>query len=168
MAKLTGPEATKGKAKPKRTGTKARGESVHSPRRIESVEKQAQALEYRKQGLSYSQIAQRLGFNSPQVAWNAVESAIQRILREPAEAVRTIELERIDAMFLSVFEKACDGDPMAITPCLRLMERRAKLLGLDAPVKTELSGKDGGAIQTEAKYTLPAFRDAVKAALEDF
>ena len=34
----------------------------------------------------------------------------------------------------------------AINSALKIMERRAKLLGLDAPVKAEVSGPDGGAI----------------------
>lgn len=37
----------------------------------------------------------------------------------------------------------------AINSALRIMDRRAKLLGLDAPVKAELSGPDGGPIQQQ-------------------
>jgi hypothetical protein len=40
----------------------------------------------------------------------------------------------------------------AVNTALRIMDRRAKLLGLDAPVKAELSGPDGGPIQ---QYTVP-------------
>jgi hypothetical protein len=38
----------------------------------------------------------------------------------------------------------------AVNTALRIMDRRAKLLGLDAPVKAELSGPDGGPIQQYA------------------
>lgn len=122
---------------------KKRGESRHSQRRIEAVETQAKALEYRKLGLSYSQIAQKLELNSPQTAWNAVESALKRTLQDDADAVRKLEAERLDAMFLPVYSNAMRGDLQALSACLNIMTRRARLLGLDAPERKELTGKDG-------------------------
>jgi len=38
-----------------------------------------------------------------------------------------------------------NGDPRAISTAVRVMERRARLFGLDAP--TELSGPNGGPLQ---------------------
>lgn len=132
---------TKSPAK-KRSGMK-RGESKHSPRRIESVERQAMALEYRKMGLSYAQIADKLEMASAQAAWYCVEAALKRTLQDGADDVRKIELERLDAMFIPVYGNACRGDLMALNSALAIMTRRARLLGLDAPVKQEYSGKDG-------------------------
>lgn len=125
------------------------GESKHSERRIESVELAAQALEYRKMGVSYSQIAEKLGYKSPQSAWNAVESALKRTLQEGADEVRRLELARLDAMFFAVYSNATRGDLMAINSAINIMNRRAKLLGIDAPVQTvnknttELTQKQG-------------------------
>jgi hypothetical protein len=42
-----------------------------------------------------------------------------------------------------------DGDASFTRQILDVQDRRAKLLGLDAPTKTELTGKDGAAIVTE-------------------
>jgi len=137
--------APKGKAR----GNMNRGESKHSPRRIESIENQAKALEYRKMGLSYAQIADKLGMNSPQAAWNCVDSAMSRVVRESAEQVRGLELERLDAMFIPVYGNALRGDLMAMTGALAIMNRRARLLGLDAPVKqaqTTVAGDDAPAM----------------------
>lgn len=128
---------------PKTKGNMKRGESKHSPRRIESVERQAEALEYRKMGLSYAQIAMKLQLSGPQSAWYCVEAALQRVLRESAEQVRSLELERLDAMFVPVYGNALRGDLMALDKALSIMTRRARLLGLDAPVKQEHTGKDG-------------------------
>ena len=38
------------------------------------------------------------------------------------------------------------GSDKAVNSVLRIMERRSKLMGLDAPVRHELSGPGGGAI----------------------
>lgn len=138
------------KPKPKSRKTKAGharsnggGESKHSKRRIASVAKQAEALEYRKMGLSYAQIADKCGLNSAQNAWNAVESALKRTLQEPADEVRKLESARLDAMFIQTYNNAQKGDLQSIAAALNIMARRARLLGLDAPVRSELTGKDG-------------------------
>lgn len=44
-----------------------------------------------------------------------------------------------------------DGNPAFLDGVLRCIDRRCKLLGLDAPEKKELFGKDGGPIQTEQR-----------------
>lgn len=43
------------------------------------------------------------------------------------------DLERLDAMWVTHFERACQGDVMSTKLCLEMMERRAKLTGLDSP-----------------------------------
>jgi|688.fasta_scaffold239219_2 hypothetical protein len=43
-----------------------------------------------------------------------------------------------------------DGNPAFLAGVMSCIERRCKLLGLDAPAKAELTGKDGGPIKTEA------------------
>lgn len=135
------------RAKRKTTAKKKpRGESATSPRRIKAVEeKQAQALEYRKMGYSYAQIAQALGYAGPQGAQYAVEAALTRIVREPAEAVLKLELERLDGMFSKPYQNAMAGDLLAVNACLAIMGRKARMLGLDAPVKTDATLSNGGA-----------------------
>ena len=122
---------------PKRRAKNRPGESQHSRRRLEAVEQQVKALHYRKTGLTYAEIAERLGMRSSQTAWSAVESALKRTLQEPADDVRNLELGRLDAMFLPVYINACRGDLAAVNAALNIMTRRARLLGLDAPIKTE-------------------------------
>ena len=55
--------------------------------------------------------------------------------------VRDLELRRLDELCLSAYRAISDGNDLAgIDRCLRIMERRAKLLGLDAAEKVEHSG----------------------------
>ena len=56
--------------------------------------------------------------------------------------MRTLELERLDKLWFAMYRQATQGNQGAVDRCIRIMERRAKLLGLDAPTKTELSTKD--------------------------
>jgi hypothetical protein len=51
------------------------------------------------------------------------------------QAVIEMELDRLDAMFLAIAGRAATGDVAAIDRALRIQERRAKLLGLDAPTQ---------------------------------
>ena len=41
----------------------------------------------------------------------------------------------------------CDGNPAFLAGVMACIDRRCKLLGLDAPSKQELTGKDGGPIE---------------------
>jgi len=112
----------------------------------------AQALELKKAGASYDQIAQHLGYAQRSGAHHAVHRALREALEDrnaDAEEVRELELQRIDDMMLGLWKKAKAGDVQAIGAALRLMERTAAYLGLDAPKRQEISGNDGGAIQIE-------------------
>jgi hypothetical protein len=67
------------------------------------------------------------------------------VLDEPADEVRKQELDRIDRLQVAVWNRALKGDDKAINTVLRLMERRARLLGLDAAqrVQAEVVSYDG-------------------------
>lgn len=98
------------------------------------------------------QIADELGV-SPQRAHIIVSDALEKIrteTAEEAEALRTLELERLDRLWLQCYQSAQQGDLPAVDRCLRIMERRSKLLGLDAPTKvsqTDSTGQDVPVIQ---------------------
>jgi DNA-binding transcriptional MerR regulator len=117
-------------------------ESLTSPRRIAAVERQRQALELRKAGVSYAAIAERLLYRGPQSACEAVKAALRKTIQEPADDVRRLELERLDVLALAVWPQARQGNQGAIDRALKIAERRAKLLGLDAPTKQEIDVRD--------------------------
>jgi len=139
-----------------------------SERRIALVEKRRQALELRKAGASYEQIAESLGYRSKSGAHDAVTGALRDMLREPAEQVRTLELSRLDDMLMSIWARVRSGDVSAIDRALRLSERRARLLGLDAPVKvapTDPSGESeyGGISDEQRAERVVALLDRARA-----
>ncbi len=107
---------------------------------VNAHERTLQALELRKAGMAYNVIADKLGYRSKQAAWQAVHNALKKTLQEPADEVRALELERLDALYKAMYPQALKGNLGAVDRCLKISERRAKLLGLDAPVKSDVSG----------------------------
>jgi hypothetical protein len=100
------------------------------------VERRRVALELRKEGYPYRAIA--LVLVPPCSTSNAhkmVQTAIERIPHEAAKALKTLELSRLDALQRAFWDKAIAGDTSAGGLIVRIMGRRAKYEGLDAPVK---------------------------------
>ncbi len=106
-----------------------------SPRRIEARERAARALELRKQGYTFEQIAVELGYRGRQGAFESVMAALREVTREAAEELIQLDLERLDALWVPQYQAALGGDAQALAGCLRIMERRARLLGLDMSPK---------------------------------
>lgn len=102
------------------------------------VEREKRAVELRKAGLDYRTIAHQLGFNDPKWAYRLVQRALDRTLREAGtEQIRDFEGDRLDKLQAAVWPRALQGDIPAVNAVLRIMERRARLFGLDAPVQVQ-------------------------------
>lgn len=115
---------------------KARRLCATSPRAIELAEKRATALGYRKQGYTYDAIGEAMGITA-QYAHELVTGALVEMVREPAEQVICLELARLDDMLTGLSGGAVKGDVLMVDRVLKIGERRAKLLGLDAPEKVD-------------------------------
>jgi hypothetical protein len=109
-------------------------------KQVDSHEKTLQALELRKTGMTYSDIARVLGYADGTGAFQAVRRALQATMKEPAEELRTMEEARIDAALAAIWNAVLNGSYGAIDRFIRLSERRSRLRGLDAPVQVGLQG----------------------------
>lgn len=118
-----------------------------SPETALAKVKAAKALELRMEGKTFEQIAVETGYNSKQAAYDAVKRSLDAITREPAQELIKLDLERLDVLWQIQYLNAQSGDVQAMAACMKIMERRAKLLGLDAPAKQEVTGKDGAPLQ---------------------
>jgi hypothetical protein len=116
--------------KPKRARLAGRNTPL-SPRRLSVADKRRKALELRKAGASFDSIAQELGFANKGGAYKAVMAALDSTVREPANEVRKLELERLDRLFLVVWPRALAGDTKALDRCLQIMRQRGSLEGLN-------------------------------------
>lgn len=129
--------------------TDRRNEKTH----LEAATRYAQALELRKGGATYQQIADALGYTSPGAARTAVTAGLKMIVQEPAEEVLQLELGRLDAMLMTawgIMRDPTNGPQTKLSAMDRLaliMDRRARYLGLDAPEKIEMAM--GGKVEVE-------------------
>lgn len=116
---------------------------------IKTAERMAQVWEMRKTGASYTRIAKALG---------ADRSTLRRQVRrhldklhaenmESANDVRALDLARLDDANTAIWAQVRQGNHGAIDRLIRIMERRARLLGLDAATKSEITGADGGPLE---------------------
>jgi hypothetical protein len=105
-----------------------------TPDRIERAQNARDALELRLSGLNFEQIGLRMGF-SRQRAHQLVTEELFRVNAErnaAAAQLRTIEAERLDRLQAAYWPSAVAGDFRSLDRVLRIMERRARLMGLDA------------------------------------
>jgi hypothetical protein len=129
--------------------------------RVSRSERATRALDLRKAGTTYREIGRELGC-SEQRAHQIVTEELQRLNARRGEAaaeVCRLELERLDAMLAGLWPKAKKGDARAVEKVLAVMARRAKLLGLDAPERRELTGKGGGPVAFSLEEALAADRE---------
>lgn len=110
---------------------------------IAAVEKQRRALELRKAGKSYGEIARAVGYKGASGAHAAVRLALKKTLQEPADELRKLEIARLDAMLSAVWPRVEMGDPRAVEVALKIEERRSRLLGLDAPAEVDVTSGGG-------------------------
>jgi hypothetical protein len=106
-------------------------ESNTSPRRLQAVERQLAALEYRKAGFTYHQIAVALGYRGRQSAHYAVGRALRLAAHNFTDEVLLLELLRLDALFCRPYQAALQGDLTSLSACVAIMTTKAALLGLD-------------------------------------
>lgn len=116
-------------------------ESATSARRTQAAERARQAVALRLAGATFAQIAERLGVTAP-AAYKMVAkhlAALAKETAENAEQLRGMEIQRLDALQAALWTDAMRGDEQKVDRVLKIMARRAALLGLDAPAKQEIA-----------------------------
>lgn len=77
-----------------------------SPRAIEIAEMTRQALELRKAGSTYDEIAKAVGFGSPQAAHAHVAKALRDLPMDGVMELRTLQIQRTHDLLKSVWRNA--------------------------------------------------------------
>lgn len=106
-----------------------------SKRQPAERERALKALAMRREGLPYRVIAERLDWGDESSARYAVARLLDRTEAEEVAEMRYIEGERLDELQRTHWAVALAGDLDAGKMVLKVMERRARLFGLDAPSK---------------------------------
>lgn len=142
--------------------TYSRGKNGKFCRGVAGAERDAEAAHLRAQGMSYREIAEALGYADPSGAYKAVSRALAAVPVEAVDELRAVELARLDDLTSRAWVVANkthpvvaangrvvlgpDGEPLvddgpvlhALDRLLKIAERRARLLGLDAAKKYEV------------------------------
>ena len=123
----------------------------------ELAEFDRQVLVLRRSGLTFDDIGNRLD-DSGTNAHRAFQRAIKRIPAQSVEEFRILHNQRLEQIYLLCWQKAKSSDgagPQFAKQALEALKQIADLNGLNAPeiVKQELTGKDGGPIETKSELT---------------
>lgn len=126
---------------------------------LEGAERDREACRLRSRRMTYQQISDQLGYGGLGNAHRAVKKVLAEIPRDAGEELLQLELDQLDMMtdaVLKVLEAEhytvsqgrliylhedapplADDSPVlaAVDRLLKIQERRARLLGLDAPSK---------------------------------
>ncbi len=161
-------------------------------RKIHTAERDASAARLRAEGKTYERVASELGYADKSHARQAVQRALVATVQEAGDELRALEVERLNALLDRAWQVMdrlhyahsqghvvkLDGVPlvddgptlMAMDRILKVMERRAKLLGLDAPtsirVMPSISDLDAEIERLSAEHDRLASRSATGTAGE--
>lgn len=115
--------------------------------REQRIELRRRAWELRIAGLTQHQIASKLSLSQPMVCrlLQRARADSTAATSEIAAIATTEQVARLDRMLTALWEKVRNGNERAIDTTLRIEERRAKLLGLDAASRKEVDITSGGA-----------------------
>jgi hypothetical protein len=119
-----------------------------------------QALDLRLKGYSYDDIAAKMKMTDIGI-YTMIMRVLARMeeeLKEKIPQVRQMELRRCDMMLKALEKGVKRGDTKSIATALKVSDRRARLLGLDAPVKVNPVDGEGRTMD------LAVFRTIVLAA----
>lgn len=137
--------------------------------------RRAEAAQYRMLGMDYRSIAAKMGL-SVAGAYGLVKSAAEemdQLAKESMETQRRIELERLDhatrilMSHVTQLSKA-DPSPSAFDQLIRVIERRCKILGLDAATQLMVQQQVSEQLPNELVKGLHAIKVALNLSDEDY
>lgn len=109
--------------------------------RAKRVNQRAEAVTMRIAGYSPEEIATELGYTTTRAVSDDIYGAMSASLTLPdrqIDILREIEIRRMDMMLKALMPGIERGNTRSVEVGIRLLERRAKMLGLDSATKVEV------------------------------
>lgn len=155
------------------------GQRKTTPTKIKIKERRLLALDLRKQGGTYAEIAETLRQRddipdtySQSSAYRDVHDELQLLAQECAEQaheIRLIELTRIDEMHSSVWPYAREGDHQAIMLVMRLQDQRAKYaIGVVEKNQPQRGSSVNVGVTSATNTGMPGIREVVVEILPEY
>jgi hypothetical protein len=129
--------------------------------RAATADRRTKAIALRLAGLDYQAIADKLGYSDRAAAYVDIDRALKANLKAETEQVDLLRYTsglRLDRLQAALWPKAVGGDTKAADTCLRIIQQRCKLEGVEAPTQIALQHR----LEVEAQVVA----DAVAAALD--
>jgi hypothetical protein len=98
--------------------------------RVATAARRLRCVELASQGLTYAEIASAVGYANKSSARKAVVAALAAREVDGVDMLRSLEVARLDELQLASWDHAMTGDPQAVDRVVRIINLRAKLLGL--------------------------------------
>ena|SRR5258706_1214237 len=135
--------------------------NVHQKLEIEARRKRV--VELYATGVSQAQVAEAIGVSVGTVNSDlqAVRQDWRAIAVDDLDAYVREQLDRLDEMLTGLQSGIKLGHTPSVMAAVAVLNRQAKLLGLDGPTKNEVAGPNGGPIQTMT------WREALERATSD-
>ena len=112
-------------------------------RDVNAAQRSIQALQHRIAGKGYQEIASLCSYGSAGAAHKAIMRELDRVAVKNVDELRATELQRLEVMHQECWEAFMDRKNkarfFAADRILAIMERRARLMGLDIPVDAALN-----------------------------
>lgn len=120
------------------------------PEDVQLTEREIQAVELRKAGYTYQEVADALGWEHKSSAMRAVRRALARWGTESVHELRLLELSRLDTITQKLWPRIVGRPPRGDDPgqppdveammaYLRVSARRSRLVGLDVSDEVDLT-----------------------------
>lgn len=110
-----------------------------SPTSMGAAERREKIMELRMRGWNFRKIGEAVGCNGS-YAYKVMRTELDRLIEKTAlstQQLRKLELEKLDVMETKLAPAVQKNSNIAIRTWLKVLERRSKFLGLDAPTKIE-------------------------------
>lgn len=132
---------------------------VTAPSRLYARERALKAMELRKAGVSYPEIADTLGYATPAGARNAVVRLMEAIPKDQTIDLREVQIERLNHMLKVLWPKINAGNEGAINTGLRIMAQIDGLTGTAAPQQVDVHHSGGATVQHEGVLVIEGDKD---------
>lgn len=117
--------------------------SPSAPDVIARAQRDAKCVEYRRGGMTFDAIARTLGYAGSGHAHTAFMNFMNAAPAEDIDTARRLEGDRLDMVQSAIWSRCLDPDDSnqhwAIDRYLKITDQRARLLGLNRPVRQEVT-----------------------------
>lgn len=120
--------------------------AAREQREADRLKRRTKCMKMRLEGHDFEHIAEACGYGSRQAAWDDYHRALDAVAAEneaTTDTARRVELARLDKLQTIAWAKTGHDEPAialkAVETVLKISAHRSRMLGLDQPVKHEIS-----------------------------